>query len=88
MGGGEESAQEEVQNEVVEYVPEDEIENVFSEGKYYFNVALERNEDKKLLFQQQELADFSVVGMDREKYNSFGETYVDFNIEVKWYEIN
>lgn len=60
-----------------------EIENVFSEGKYYFNVALERNEDKKLLFQQQELADFSVVGMDRSKYSSFGETYVDFNIEVK-----
>lgn len=36
MGGSEESAQEEVQNEVVEYVPEDEIENVFSNPSDYY----------------------------------------------------
>ena len=36
MGGSEESAQEEVKNGVVEYVPEDEIENVFSNPSDYY----------------------------------------------------
>ena len=41
MGGSEESAQEEVQNEVVEYVSEDEIENVFSNPADYYGKYIE-----------------------------------------------
>ncbi|GAB2027640.1 hypothetical protein OfM2_15440 [Lactovum odontotermitis] len=58
------------------------VENIFTEGTYYFNFALEEKESKKLLIQEAELYQFSIFGLDEEKYSKYGLTYPKAEIEI------
>lgn len=60
-----------------------EIENIFNEGKYYLNFAIEEDDTKNLLIQEQAISKFTVVGLDELKYNKLSLTHPNFTIKVK-----
>lgn len=49
-----------------------DIQNVFTDGNYYINLAIEENDSKKPLVQNHEISPFSVVGINLSKYSKHG----------------
>ncbi|MCL1877063.1 ABC transporter ATP-binding protein [Candidatus Saccharibacteria bacterium] len=59
-----------------------DVQNVFSEGGYYLNVAVGFREYTKFLIQDHGISNFSIIGMDKAKYSPSGLFYPDVKIEV------
>lgn len=79
MGGSEESAQEEVKNEVVEYVAEEEIENVFSNPSDYYGKYIKLSGE---IFSNPELGENEIsFQMFSDVENSEDNAYVTYKSE-------
>lgn len=52
-----------------------DIQNIFTDGNYYINLAIEENDTKKLLVQNHEISPFSIVGLNLSRYSKQSLTY-------------
>lgn len=59
-----------------------DVDNVFTEGEYYVNIAIEVKRDGKLLIQEQELAKFAVTGLNPAIYSKLSLTHPDVKIYI------
>lgn len=52
-----------------------DIQNIFTDGDYYINLAVEDNNTKQLLVQSHEISPFSVVGLNLTEYSKHSLTH-------------
>ncbi|MGB4759533.1 MAG: ABC transporter ATP-binding protein [Candidatus Saccharimonadales bacterium] len=59
------------------------IQNIFTDGDYYVNMAIEENDTKKLLLQAREVIQFTITGINATKHSKYGLTHpkVEMNYE-------
>jgi ABC-2 type transport system ATP-binding protein len=60
-----------------------ELENIFSEGEYYLNIAGGVDHGGEQLLKEYGVGKFVIVGMDQSLYSLYGLTYPTYKIEVK-----
>lgn len=51
------------------------VQNILADGNYYVNIAIEENISKKLLLQQHEVTQFTVLGLNKTEYSRHSLTY-------------
>ena len=52
-----------------------DIQNIFTDGSYYLNLAIEEIDSKKILVQKFEISPFAIIGINLTKYSKYGLTH-------------
>lgn len=51
------------------------IQNIFTDGSYYVNIAIEERASKRLLLQEHEISPFSIIGLNKTNYSKNSLTH-------------
>lgn len=59
-----------------------DMQNILTDGDYYFNISIEEGSINKLILQQGNVGRFTVLGVALSKYSKYGLTHPDYEVKI------